>query len=72
MLEFNTIKESDKKRIDESSYKELLKIWRFAGIGHPLLSKETGDYFKKVMVRKRDELSHYDKVRASKEVGWEV
>jgi len=57
--------------IDEATYQELLYKWRFEESGSPWFCGEIGDYYKKVMWKKRDMLSHADQVNASKSVGWE-
>lgn len=46
----------DKKWIDDSTYEQLLRTWRFARVGERLLEGETGEYFAKVMNLKRSEL----------------
>ena len=56
--------------IDTASYEELLRKWRFATIGSPWFQGETGDYFSKVMSRKKAEISDAEAVRVSKEIGW--
>ena len=58
-----------KKWIDEASYMDLLSRWRFAEIGSPWFVGEMGDYYSKVMFRKRDEIGSAEAVRASKRVG---
>ena len=64
------MKVEHKKFIDNSSYEVLLKQWRHAESGEPLLQGETGEYYSKVMFDKRYALSHDDQVAASKNVGW--
>lgn len=54
--------------IDNSSYEELLKKWRFAPIGDPMFQGELGDYYKKVMAEKAKLV---DTATCSKRVGWE-
>lgn len=61
------INENTEKWIDEADYETLLRKWRFAPVGHPLLQGETGDYFAKSMFGKKDNCDH---VAISKRVGW--
>jgi len=56
-----------KKWIDNASYEELLRKWRFAPIGDPYFQGETGDYYSKVMKEKKQNCDH---VQASKKIGW--
>ena len=65
-----TISENVKNQIDSMNYYGMLRIWRFAKIGDPLLQGETGQYFAKIMAEKRDALSHEERVQASKDLGW--
>ena len=60
-----------KKWIDEASYEELLSSWRFAPIGNSLFTGETGEYYAKVMMEKKEQLSHNQQVQASKNIGLE-
>ena len=57
-----------KEWIDNASYETLLRKWRFAPFGDPLLQGETGQYFAKKMGEKKQTCDH---VQASKNVGWE-
>lgn len=59
-----------KQRIDNMSYKELLKKWRFAPVGTPLFEGESGEYFEKVFSEKRKKLLSGEYSAISKEVGW--
>lgn len=58
-----------KEYINNASYGQLLHKWRFASSGDPFFQGEIGDYYKKVMFKKRDQLSHKDQIHASKVVG---
>lgn len=60
-----------KKWIDEASYEQLLSKWRFARVGDPMFQGEIGDYYAKVMFRKRDELPEGEASRVSKRIGWD-
>jgi hypothetical protein len=59
-----------KKWIDNASYEELLRKWRYASVGDPMFIGDTGDYYKEIMLKKRDELNVHPSV-ISKRVGWE-
>jgi hypothetical protein len=54
--------------IDNASYAQLLNKWRFAPTGDPFFSGEIGDYYSKILAKKRDE--HENPVAVSKMVGW--
>jgi len=62
--------EDHKNWIDSASYEDLLRKWRFAETGDPLLQGETGDYFKKIMGEKRVQVGDGGHVAASKRIGW--
>ena len=64
------MKKKTKDWIDNASYEELLRKWRFGTIGDPMFQGETGDYYKLVMVQKENQLEPYEKVQISKRVGW--
>jgi hypothetical protein len=57
--------------IDQASYEELLRKWRFAPAGDPFFRGEIGDYYSKIMHARREEISAEDCARASKRIGWE-
>ena len=42
-----------KKWIDEATYEQLLRNWRFAPVGSPYFIGETGQYYEKVMREKQ-------------------
>jgi hypothetical protein len=60
--------ERDKLWIDNASYEDLLRRWRFAQLGDRMFQGETGEYFRKVMFTKEMNCDH---VQESKNVGWE-
>jgi len=62
--------EECRKWIDNASYEELLRKWRFSPAGSPLFRGEVGEYYKEVMFRKRAEVGDMAHVRASKNIGW--
>ena len=56
-----------KRWIDDASYEELLRKWRFASAGDPYFQGESGIYYSNVMAQKRMAVDH---VAASKRIGW--
>jgi hypothetical protein len=64
------ISEQTKANIDSMSYEGLLSLWRNAPVGHPYFQGEVGDYYKKVMFEKRDQIGHDAAVQTSKKIGW--
>jgi len=62
--------EEEKESIDSMDYESMLRLWRNAPAGHHLFKGETGDYYKKVMSEKRDEIGNDAHVMASKNIGW--
>jgi len=59
-----------KQWIDNASYRELLSKWRFSKTGNLFFQGEIGDYYTKVMRRKRAEVGDAEHTRASKAIGW--
>ena len=59
-----------KNWIDNASYQELLSKWRFAPIGSIWFQGEIGDYYSKVMFKKRNEIGNAASVQTSKNIGW--
>jgi hypothetical protein len=59
----------EKKWIDEASYEDMLRKWRFSPLGDTYFvdDQERADYFVKAMAEKRAQTNH---VFASKRVGW--
>jgi hypothetical protein len=62
---------AEKQQINEMSYYEMLKLWRFSEPGHPIFQGATGDYFEKVMAEKKEEIGPEMAVKISKKIGWE-
>lgn len=58
-----------KKWIDEASYSQLLKRWRF-GDGDNIFQGETGAYYAKVMTERREALEPGQHTAISKIIGW--
>jgi len=59
-----------KEWIDNASYEDLFRKWRFAPSGDPFLQGEIGEYYKHVINRRREEVSNDEHVRISKKIGW--
>ena len=60
--------EDMKKWIDEASYTELLRKWRYAQIGELFFQGEMGKYYGKVLSQKRNEVGADEHVRTSKAI----
>jgi len=60
----------EKANIDEMSYYEMLKLYRFAPIGDKRFQAESGEYYIKVMNEKEAQLKPGQKVSISKSIGW--
>ena len=62
-----------KKWIDNATYEQLLRRWRFSPAGDPFFNDTTGvaDYYIKVMNKKKDELGNCKAVDISKKIGWD-
>ena len=63
--------DDEKQWIDNNSYEGLLRRWRNAPCGDPIFQGDTGNYYSKVMARKRDEVGPGGAVAASKRIGWD-
>jgi hypothetical protein len=57
--------------IDNASYEDLLRKWRFAPSGDPFFAGAMGDYYQKRMADKRAEVGDAAHTSASKRIGWE-
>ena len=57
--------------IDNATYEQLLRKWRFAKVGDPMFRDDTGDYYAKARARKKEEVGPEAAVAASKRIGWE-
>ena len=66
------ITKEEKDWIDRASYRDLLYKIRFAPVGDPMFTGDTGDYLLKVQRERHaapgGEVEH---VAASKDIGWE-
>ena len=64
------ISDEIKNEIDNMSYYELLKKWRFAPSGDSILSGDIGEYFSDKMTSKKYEEKYPTKI--SELVGWNL
>ena len=64
------IPEEFKLWIDNSTYEELLRKWRFEPAGSPWFTGEVGLYFEEVLRKKQTEISSEEHSRTSKSIGW--
>ena len=55
--------------IDQASYEDLLRKWRFAPAGDPFFKDEVGRHYKAVMAQRRNEVGPKAHVAASKAIG---
>ena len=62
-------KQEMKEWIDNSSFEQLLRRWRFAPAGEPIFQDEIGEYYIKVMGEKRAQ-DPEEAILASKRIGW--
>ena len=63
--------DAKKAEIDGMSYEDMMRRNRFAPAGDPLFVGECGDYFLKVMSKKREEVGPTAHTAASKRIGWD-
>lgn len=61
-----TEKEMMRKWIDNASYEDLLRKWRFAPVGDPFFQGEMGNYYQEVMNKKKGP----DHAAIGKRIGW--
>lgn len=58
----------NKEWVDNASYEELLRKWRFAPLGSA--NDIFNEHYRETMFRKKDELTHEEQVAVSKRGGW--
>lgn len=56
--------------IDNASYYDLLKRWRFAPMGDNMFVGDVGNYYASIMAEKKRELSEEEQTQVSKSIGW--
>lgn len=59
-----------KKWIDNASYEELLRQWRFAPSGSIWFKGEIGKHYERVMMKKKAEIGDEQHTAISKHIGW--
>lgn len=59
-----------KKQIDEMSYYDMMALWRNAPCGHPFFQGDAGKYYGEVLKKKRSEITPFEQVKTSKDIGW--
>jgi|WetSurSiteA1Bulk_404760.scaffolds.fasta_scaffold00038_3 hypothetical protein len=57
--------------INNASYEDLLRKWRFEPAGSNWFIGEIGDYYEKVLIEKSRKLPVHEIVKVSKSIGWE-
>lgn len=60
-----------KEWIDNASYEDLLRRWRFGKLGDQMLQGDAGEYFCNRMVSLRNALPNAEVVATSKRIGWD-
>lgn len=59
-----------KEWIDNASYEELLRKWRYSTFSDPLFRSETGTYFSEALAEYRKTMTTQEKVAISKRIGF--
>lgn len=62
--------EKQKEWIDNASYEDLLRRWRFAPLGDTIFQEESGKYYVLKIGSKRIEIGNNAHVAASRKIGW--
>lgn len=62
--------DKQKKIIDDMNYYDMLKRWRFAGLGDIMFFGDTGLYYSDIMKEKSKLFTTGQKVAISKSIGW--
>lgn len=60
-----------KKKIEDMSYEELLRRWRFYLPGDPMFKGEVGEFFAITLVKRREQVGAAQHTTVSKMIGWE-
>ncbi len=68
-MENNVKNEQMKNQIDKMDYESMLRRWRNAPVGDPFFQGDIGDYYSKVMAKKRSEIGNAVHVAISKKIG---
>ena len=62
--------DDEKKWIDNATYEQLLKRWRFASVADDIFQGDTGIYYAEVMAKRRAEVGVDEAAAVSKRIGW--
>lgn len=65
---------TDREKLDwinQASFEDLLRKWRFAPAGDPFLKGHIGDHFNKIYCQRRNSLDPGEFTRISKKIGLE-
>jgi len=65
------LSEELKQKIDNMSYREMFRLWRFAPSGSELFVGDAGLYFEASMNEKKEYVTPAERVEISKALGWE-
>jgi hypothetical protein len=64
------VTKEDKDWLENASYSDLLRRWRFAPTSDPLVQDDAGIYFQQVLDRRRKEIGVDEHIRISKMIGF--
>ena len=56
--------------INNATYEELFRKWRFHPVGSPFFQDDVGKYYAKVFAERRKEVGDAEHTRISKKIGW--
>lgn len=60
-----------KQWIDNASYYQLLRKNRFGKSEDPIFQGDLGKHFMDTLTKKRNNLTHNEQVKISKQIGWD-
>jgi hypothetical protein len=60
-----------KEWIDNATYEELLRRWRYAPVGDPIFQGDTGKYYGEKLKLRREAVGPQAHTQASKNIGWD-
>ncbi len=60
-----------KDEIDNMSYDDMLRRWRFSPVGDIMFAGEEGEYFEETFRERNKKLGDKGHCKASKRVGWD-
>ena len=65
------ISKTEKKQIDDMTYYDMMRRHRFLKVGDRQFQGERGNYFMRVMHKKRRQVGDERHSEISKEIGWD-